>query len=350
MTWKEESHVIHISEADFRKQIKTDPQKCYLLFGEEEYMKNYALEQAISALSPDPTLAFFNEIRLDPLSYSPEALLNAIMAAPMMADRKLIILQNIDFNAMKKENEVDALLKALDALDEYDYNTVIIVVASDRIDVGKFPKKPSAILERLGEHATLVNFERNTPARLCSWLSKHFAHNGVFAEPSVCMALIDRCGRDMYTLASETDKLCFYVLQNGRNTVTVDDVNYVAITAVEYDTYAFSNAIAARRREQALQILYDMKNRRMDPILIMGELSKAAGDMLCICLLSKEGVTAAEISKIIGKPDFAITRMLQTLPGEDVCRQMVEKCRAADREVKNFGDGYAAIERLVCTL
>ena len=62
----------HISEVDFRKQIKTDPQKCYLLFGEEEYMKNYALEQAVSALSPDPTLAFFNEIRLDSLYTIPE--------------------------------------------------------------------------------------------------------------------------------------------------------------------------------------------------------------------------------------------------------------------------------------
>ena len=342
--------MMHITEAEFRKQIKTAPQKCYLLFGEEEYMKNYALSQATAALSPDPTLAFFNEIRLDSLSYSPEALLNVIMAAPMMADRKLIILQNLDFVAMKKDNETDALLKTLEALDEYDYNTVIIVVAADRIDVGRFPKKPSVILEKLGEYAVLVNFERNTPARLCAWLAKHFAHNGVSADPSVCMALIDRCGRDMYTLANETDKLSFFVLQNGRNTVTANDVAYVAIAATEYDTFAFTNAIAARRREQALAILYDMKSRRMDPILIMGEVSRAAGDMLCVCLLSKEGMTSSEISKITGKPDFAILKMLQTLPAESVCRQMVEKCRAADREVKNFGDGYAAIERLVCTM
>ena len=108
-----------IREADFRKQIKNAPQRAYLFFGEEDYMKKYALDTALAAISPDPSLSFFNEIRFDSFSYSPEALVDSFMPAPMMADRKLVILSGLDFNAMK-QSEVDALCASLEALDEYD--------------------------------------------------------------------------------------------------------------------------------------------------------------------------------------------------------------------------------------
>lgn len=338
-----------IKEADFRRQIKASPEKCYLFFGEEEYMKSYALKLAAEAVSPDPTLAFFNEIRLDSLTYSPAALLDSIMAAPMMADRKLIIVQGLDFTAMKP-SDFDALLQALDSLDEYDYNTVIIVAASDRFDAGILPKRPSSALQKLSERMVCVNFEKNTPARLVSWLAKHFEHNGVHADSSVCMALVDRCGRDMYTLASETDKLSFYVLSHGRNAVTARDVAQIAIAAAEHDAFAFTNAIASRRREEALSVLYDMKSRRLDPIIIMSKISETACDMLSACSLAREGLTVAEIAKIMKFHEFRVTKLLSNQPSEDVCRHMTEACRKADMQIKNYGDGYEPLERLICTI
>ena len=50
-------------------------------------------------------------------------------------------------------------------LEDYDYNTVILNVASDKLDVGYSLKKPSAQLKKLGECASLVNFEKNSPSK-----------------------------------------------------------------------------------------------------------------------------------------------------------------------------------------
>ena len=338
-----------LKESDFRKEIKTAPQKCYLFYGEEEYMKNYSLSLAKQALCPDETLAFFNEIKLDSISYSPAALLDAIMPAPMMADRKLITVQGVDFKAMK-QNEVDELCQTLDALDEYDYNTVIIVTMSDKFDAGRSPKSPSTTLQKLSERAVCVNFEKNTPAKLSAWLQKHFEHNGASAAPDVCMAIVDRCGRDMYTLAGEVDKLSFFVLSQGRSTVTRDDVDYVAIAATEYDAFAFTNAIAARRREEALNILYDMKSRRIDPIIIMGEVSRTACDIMSISALMREGLTALEISRAVGMHEFPVTKIMNAQISDAVCRHMIEVCADADLQIKSFSDGYSVIERLICTI
>ena len=40
--------------------------------------------------------------------------------------------------------------------------------------------------------------------------------------------MINYCGASMFTLASETDKLAYYVLQNGRREVTAEDVEFLS--------------------------------------------------------------------------------------------------------------------------
>ena len=339
-----------IKEADFRKQIKSAPRSGYLFFGEEDYMKKFALDMAVEAISPDPAFAFFNEIRLDSFSYSPEALMDALMPAPMMADRKIIILSGIDFTSMKA-TELDALCKTLDSLADYDYNTLIINTSADRFDEGILPKRPSATLQKLSEYLIPVQFEKNSPARLASWVAKHFEHNGVSAPNEVCSFIIERCGRDMCNLANETDKLSLFVLSDGRREVTQEDVMTVSIPVGEYDAFAFTNAIGARRRDDALEILGDMKLRRQEPIFIIGEISRTVCDMLTIAVLRSEGLTQREISASTGIHEYKVGVILRTLPQEEMCRRMLERCRAADLEIKTFrSDGYAVLEKLICTI
>lgn len=339
-----------IKEADFRKQIKSAPRSGYLFFGEEDYMKKFALDMAVEAISPDPAFAFFNEIRLDSFSYSPEVLMDALMPAPMMADRKIIILSGIDFISMRA-TELDALCKALDSLADYDYNTLIINTSADRFDEGILPKRPSATLQKLSEYLIPVQFEKNSPARLASWVAKHFEHNGVSAPNEVCSFIIERCGRDMFNLANETDKLSFFVLSDGRREVTQEDVMTVSIPVGEYDAFAFTNAIGARRRDDALEILGDMKLRRQEPIFIIGEISRTVCDMLTIAVLRSEGLTQREISASTGIHEYKVGVILRTLPQEEMCRRMLERCRAADLEIKTFrSDGYAVLEKLICTI
>ena len=51
-----------LKDADFRKELKGTPRAGYLFFGEEDYLKSFAVRQARELLCPDPTFAFFNEI------------------------------------------------------------------------------------------------------------------------------------------------------------------------------------------------------------------------------------------------------------------------------------------------
>lgn len=338
-----------LKDADFRREIKSAPGKAYLFFGEEDYLKYHALTAAKDAISPDQTLSMFNELKLDALSYSPSALLDAIMPAPMMADKKLITITGLNLDSMK-QSEIDSLCSALAALDEYDYNTVIISVASDCFDYGRSLKSPGKRLSALSEFMTPVYFEKVSPARLISWVGKHFSNNGVTASPEVCAFTIERCGRDMFTLSSETDKISFYTLSQGRNEVTRDDVSKSSVPSAEFDTYALSNALTAGNRETALAVLGDMKFRQVEPVVIMGEIVAHIYDSLQVELLAADGLTSREISEFLKMHEYKVSLILRSKRGVERLKIMLDKCRAADLEIKSFSDGYSVLEKLICII
>ncbi len=341
-----------IKDADFHKQIKSAPAAGYLLFGEEDYLKDFAVRRAREALGGDAAFACFNELVIDALDYHPERLRSALMPPPMMAERKVILLRGMDFTAMR-QSELDALCEVLAELKEYDYNTLLLPVASGAIDEGYLPRRPSAQLSRLGEVLTLVQFERCTPAKLNGWCIRHFSHNGVAASAELCDALIARCGRNMLTLAGEIDKLCFYVLAHGRSAVTSEDIATVATACAEYDAFALTNALMARDTARALDVLAELKFRRVEPLLVLSEVIRAACDLLAVLLLTREGKTPAEISRQLKMHEFKTSLYCKQSAsiGESGLRRMIAACTATDRALKSSsGQGYGALEQLICSL
>ena len=105
---KASTPLIILKDADFRKEIKSAPAVGYLLFGEEDYLKNIGVEFARQTLCPDEGMRTFNEIILDALDFTPERLLDALGTLPMFADRKVVVLRGLNFNAMR-QGEIDAL-------------------------------------------------------------------------------------------------------------------------------------------------------------------------------------------------------------------------------------------------
>lgn len=342
-----------LKEADFRKALKSSPTGGYLFFGEEDYMKSAALRMARDTVNEaDPAMAAFNDVRLDGLDFTPAALLDAMTVPPMGADRKIISVTGLNLSALRAA-DMDKLCEALSEIPDYPYNLVILSAAADTLDPGNLPKKPSDLLTTLSEYLTPVYFERNTPAKLSGWVQKHYAHNGVQADPRLCQFTIEYCGRNMFTLANEVDKVSFYVRAKGRDTLTEADVRAAAIPAMEYDAFAFSNAITERRRADALDILADLKLRRVEPLYVLSEVSRVVCDLLAVRTMADGGQTAAEIGAALKMHEYRVGLYLKQARKTDLAllKRAVTAAEAADKALKrSAADGYGVIERLICSL
>lgn len=340
-----------IREADFRKEIKSAPRAGYLFFGDEDYLKAYAVRTARETLCPDPTFAFFNEMRIDAVDLTPEKLTDALMPLPMMADRKLITVSGLNFTTMRP-SELDAFCDALAGLAQYDYNVLIVTVASDCLDPGFLPKKPSAVLSKLAETLTPVQFERCAPAKLNAWIGKHFEHNGVTVTPDFAARMTDYCGRSMFILANEIDKLSYYVLSHGKMTADDADLQTVCTPATEYDAFAFTNAIMENRRDAALAILADYRFRRVEPLMILGDVIRVISEMTGVRAMTADGAPASEIASAMKLHEFKVGLYQKSLRGATEKRLLraLDACAAADASLKLSPLGYTALEKLICTL
>ena len=340
-----------IKEADFKKEIKSAPRTGYLFFGDEDYLKSFSVKLARDTLCPDPSFSFFNDIRLDAVGFEAGALVDALMPMPMMEERKLVTLTGLNFNTMRP-SELEELCASLEALDEYDYNTLIVVAASDCLNTGILPKRPSPTLSRLAEHLTPVQFDRCTTQKLAAWVQKHFAHNGVEASPAFCTLFPEYCGHSMYILANEIDKLSYYVLSHERSEATKEDMMLVCTPAAEYDAFAFTNAIMEGKSESALAILADYRFRRIDPLIILGDVSRVISDMLAVSAMCDEGASNAQIASVLKLHEFKVGLYRKSIAASTPTRisRALDACLEADKLLKLSQTGYAPLEQLICTL
>ena len=342
-----------LKEADFRKALKANPTGGYLFFGEEDYMKAAAIRMARQSVTEaGPAMAAFNDIRLDGTDFTAAALLDAMTVPPMGSDRKIITVTGLNLSALRA-SDMDKLFEALTELKDYPYNLFILSAGDGTLDPGTLPKKPSELLTSLSEHLTPVYFERNTPAKLAGWVQKHYLHNGVQADPRLCQFTIEYCGRNMFTLANEVDKVAFYVRAKGRDTLTEEDIRTAAIPAMEYDAFAFTNAIMERRRADALEILADLKLRRVEPLYVLSEVSRVVCDLLAIRTMADAGQTAVEIGAALKMHEYRVGLYVKQARKTDLpmLKRAVTAAEAADRALKSSAaDGYGVIERLICSL
>lgn len=338
-----------LTEAEFGRQLSA-PASGYLFFGDEDYTKLHATRRLRDAVCPDPSLAAFNDVYFSALDFSPSRLVDALEPPPLLGDRKIITVSGLDLSILRPD-EIDSLCEALGVIADYDYNVVCLSLPAGSIDEGRLPGAPSGLLSRLGELLTPVHFPRITPARLGGWVGKHFEHNGVNADPGLCGQVIDFCGTSMFTLANEVDKLSFYALSLGRDRILPEDIGAVCIADTEYDTFAFANALTAGDRRRALDILAVMKHRRMEPTIIMGEVSRVFCDMLTVRTFMDEGMTPTDVAQATKIKEYPARRYFAALQkvSSDALRHIIDKCVEADTSVK-LSRGYEAIERFICGL
>ena len=340
-----------IKDEAFRKLLKKGVSGAFVFFGDEDYMKSHTVSAVRDSVCPDPSFALFNEIKIDVIDYSANALLDALMPLPMMGEKKLIVVNGLNIDGMRSK-EIDELCDVLSAIEEYDYNVVVISVPAGQLDIGQNPKKLSATAKKLCECATLVSFDPIMGAKLVTWVGKHFSAHGVSATPEVCAFLIEYSGRSMYTLSNETEKLSFYALSHGRDTVTKEDILAVSVAELSVDAFALANAVLDGRNEYAMTALEVMRFRRVDPLILSGEISRTVCDLILIKALLEEGMSPMEIASTLKMNEFRVKIYAQSAAGKSMkrLRAAVKLCAETDAAMKLSQQGYLALERLICGL
>ena len=334
---------------EFIAKLKTLPiGGCFIFSGEEDYLKRYYLGELRRAIITEEFLAPFNHTVGDGKDIDFAALRDAIMSPPMMSDAKLIEWRYPSFEKMK-ESDLALFEETLDLLEKQEYATLAFIVEDGEIDLGT-PKKESRFMKCFGKRVNILDCQKPTDASLLSWLKKHFDKESISVDAGTLKDLIFKSGHSMTVLKGEVDKLSAYAKANGKNTITKEDVFEVASSTPESDTFALSNAIMSRNKSAAFIALLDMKTRRIDPMMILGSMSRTYSDLTAVSALVRDGVEAktiaTELKMTPGKCNMYISAARRQDPS--FYRNALEELLRVDYSSKFGGiSGYAAIELFV---
>jgi len=338
-----------ITGTQYRTEYKRPKPGAFLFYGDENLLKSRELASLREKLLCDESTNAFNHFVFTRDNYSPDALMSAVMAMPMMTDIKLIELYELPFAEYKKKEDMAGLEAALEAVCESDDTLLIIYTTPENFDPGE-GKTQSALMKLISKYAVPVEFAHESTPRIALWVSKHFSADKIIAEPPECHYLIECVGHDMTSLENEIGKLCAYLHFKERDKLTKTDIDYVCPKNKEIGAFEFADSIIDGNNEKSFWILGDMKLKNEPVPVILGGIIKIYTDLYALKLCADAGVSSEDAAKKLGlHPYVAKTRMAKAKSLERAAiEEIIELCAETDEALKSSAlDDYLLLERLI---
>lgn len=310
------------------EDIKTGSFKqVYLLFGEEEYLKNQyknRLHRAI--LSEDDTMNFSS---FEGKGVDVRQIIDQAETLPFFADHRMILIEQSGFfkNASPELAEYIPQIPA---------ETILVFVEKDVDKRGKLYKA----VQKKGRAVELGRQDEKT---LQAWVLGMLKKEKRTITRDALTLFLEKSGNDMENIANELEKLLTYT--HGKDAVEYADVEEICTVTTESRVFDMIRAVAEKKQKQALDLYYDLLSLKEPPMRILFLIARQFNQMMQVKDLRERGYVASEIASKAGIAPFIVKKSLaQSAQFEmDELYRAVKDCVEAEEAVKTgrLGDCLA---------
>ena len=253
----------------------------YLLYGEEEYLKKQYRDRLKNAIAGDDTM---NYSYYDSDNASVKDIIDVCETLPFFAQKRLVIMENTGF--LKSSN--DELADYIKHIPDY----LVVVMVEKDVD------KRNKVYKAVDSVGYICEMKPQTTATLEKWIAGLLAKDNLKISREACDLILDKTGAGMDYIRQETEKLVSYC--QGRDVVTVEDVEKVCATQTTSHIFDMISAIANKKQQQALDLYYDLLELKEPPMRILYLIVRQFNGILQVKDLMSRGVSGKEIASKIG--------------------------------------------------
>jgi len=255
-----------VSEVQSRKL-----RPAYVFVGDEAFFRRRCREAILEHLVP-PELRDFSLFDFDLGETDLAEVLDRARTPSLMAPFQIFFVRGVKNLFGRGSNQ-----EKLAAIEQYckDPNPdAVLIFVADHIsipaDVRRMDmqdkERYERIRETLGEYCAIVELARVDEGEAVRWLTEYCGLRQVKIEADAARELVDALGGDMMMVSNELEKLMLYVGEKKR--ITLGDVETMVLAAKQRTLYELTDAISAKDRVRALEML--------DAILSTGDGDEAA--------------------------------------------------------------------------
>ena len=260
----------------------------YLFHGSE----NYLIERWAGLLGKEAGGDAFNTHRFDGKRLDVDALYEAVEALPLMAARKFVLVDDLDWKALPADEQKKLTQVLCDLPEDCLLAATAKAPGFDSRSAGG--KKLIALFDKAGAAAELGS---RGAGGLAAFLRAEAKKQGCSISGDLCRHILDVCENDMMTLRSEMAKLCAYA---GGGELTREQADAVCIPRTEAKVFDLSKAILAGNPDRALGLLDNLFYLRENPVMIASVLARAFVDLYRARVARDEGKSSADVAAMFG--------------------------------------------------
>jgi DNA polymerase-3 subunit delta len=255
-----------VSEVQARKL-----RPAYVFVGAEVFFRKRCREAILEHLVT-PDLRDFSLFEFDLGETDLVEILDRARTPSLMAPFQVFFVRGVKNLFGRGSNE-----EKLAAIEQYckDSNpAAVLIFVADYISIPADPRRMDLtdkeryerIRETLGQYCTIVELARVEESEAVRWIGEYGVTRDVKIDSDASRELVDALGGDMMMVSNELEKLILYVGEKKR--ITLGDVETMVLAAKQRSLYELTDAISAKDRVRALEML--------DSILTTGEGDEAA--------------------------------------------------------------------------
>jgi DNA polymerase III subunit delta len=262
----------------------------YVFVGDEAFFRRQCREAILATLVP-PDVRDFSVFEFDLAETSLPEILDRARTPSLMAPFQVFFVRNLKLLYGRGSHE-----EKFAAIEHYVSNPnpdALLVFIADHISIPADARKMDMtdreryerIRETLGEYCGIVELGRVEEGDAVRWATEQAGRDGAKIDPDAARELVDALGGDMMMISGELEKLLLFVGEKKR--ITLGDVETMVLAAKQRTIYELTDAISAKDRVRALQVL--------DAMLSSGEGEDAAiGHLFMLAKIFRQMLVISE--------------------------------------------------------
>lgn len=290
----------------------------YLLFGEEDYLKQQYRDKLVHALTEeDDTMNF---ARFEGKGLSEGEIIDLAETMPFFAERRVILLEDTGFF----KNASEKLADYMKELPEY----LVMIFTEQEVD------KRSRMYKAVQKAGYAAEFTIQSEQTLLTWIAGILKKNGKNITKADGEYLISRTGTDMSNIYTEVEKLICYAYE--RPVITRGDIDAVCTEQMENRIFDMIRAVTERNQKRALDLYYDLIALKEPPMRILYLISKQFDQLLRAKELAEKGYGQKEVETRLGIPGFVARNVINCARQytREELEEIVRDCTQTEEDVK----------------
>lgn len=275
-----------MTETQLKETIKQGSANLYVFYGAEGYLvEQYA--RMVARETVEEGFDAFNLQRFDGQEVSAAELEDAVEALPLMTDRKCVLVRDLD----PCSGDTDRLLRLMESVPD----SCVLVFWQMTVQPDSRKNGWKSFLKIAGDQGVAMKFDRKDPSDAAKMLVGGAKRRGCRLDVGDALYLVEQVGNDLNLLIGELDKLCALAGEGGE--ITKRMIDAACPKNLEAKVFDLSKAILYRRRQEAFDLLYQLRVQREEPIAVLGVLSGAFSDLYRGKVASASGMPAEVLAR-----------------------------------------------------